>query len=338
MKKTKRKRILTGDRPTGPLHLGHFVGSLQSRVKLQDSCDQFVMLADTQALTDNAENPEKVRKSILQVAMDYLSVGIDPQKTTILIQSAIPELAELNLYFLNLVTLARLQRNPTIKNEMKQKGYGANVPVGFLTYPISQAADITIFKADLVPVGDDQLPILEQVNEIVRKFNRTYGKGKKILVECKGFFSKTSRLPGIDGKGKASKSLDNAIFLSDSKKEVERKVMTMYTDPKHLHIQDPGQIKGNIVFDYLDAFDTDTKELKKIKAHYQKGGLGDVEVKKRLIKVLEDLLIPIRARRKELEKNPEKVMKILEQGTKKAREVAKETMVEVRKAMRINYF
>ena len=338
MKKIKRKRILTGDRPTGPLHLGHFVGSLQSRVKLQDSCDQFVMLADTQALTDNAENPEKVRKSILQVAMDYLSVGIDPKKTTILIQSAIPELAELNLYFLNLVTLARLQRNPTIKDEMKQKGYGANVPVGFLTYPISQAADITIFKADLVPVGDDQLPILEQVNEIVRKFNRTYGKGKKILVECQGFFSKTSRLPGIDGKGKASKSLDNAIFLSDSKKEVERKVMNMYTDPKHIRVQDPGRIKGNIVFDYLDAFDTDPKELKKIKAHYQKGGLGDVEVKKRLIRVLEDLLIPIRIRRKELEKDPKKVMKILEQGTKKARKVAKETMVEVRKAMRIDYF
>jgi len=338
MKKIKRKRILTGDRPTGPLHLGHFVGSLQSRVKLQDSCDQFVMLADTQALTDNAENPEKVRKSILQVAMDYLSVGIDPQKTTILVQSSIPELAELNLYFLNLVTLARLQRNPTIKNEMKQKGYGANVPVGFLTYPISQAADITIFKADLVPVGDDQLPILEQVNEIVRKFNKTYGKGKKILVECKGFFSKTSRLPGIDGKGKASKSLNNAIYLSDPKKEVERKVMGMYTDPKHIRVQDPGRIKGNIVFDYLDAFDTDPKELKKIKVHYQKGGLGDVEVKKRLIKVLEDLLIPIRARRKELEKNPEKVMKILEQGTKKARKVAQETMREVRKAMQINYF
>ena len=338
MKKTKRKRILTGDRPTGPLHLGHFVGSLQSRVKLQDSCDQFVMLADTQALTDNAENPEKVRKSILQVAMDYLSVGIDPQKTTILIQSAIPELAELNLYFLNLVTLARLQRNPTIKDEMKQKGYGANVPVGFLTYPISQAADITIFKADLVPVGDDQLPILEQVNEIVRKFNRTYGKGKKILVECQGFFSRTSRLPGIDGKGKASKSLDNAIFLSDSKKEVERKVMTMYTDPKHIHIQDPGQIKGNIVFDYLDAFDADKKELKKIKAHYQQGGIGDIEIKKRLIKVLEELLDPIRARRKELEKNPEKVMKILEQGTKKARAVAKETIKQVREAMQINYF
>ena len=338
MKKIKRKRILTGDRPTGPLHLGHFVGSLQSRVKLQDSCDQFVMLADTQALTDNAENPGKVRKSILQVAMDYLSVGIDPKKTTILIQSAIPELAELNLYFLNLVTLARLQRNPTIKDEMKQKGYGTNVPVGFLTYPISQAADITIFKADLVPVGDDQLPILEQVNEIVRKFNRTYGKGKKILVECKEFFSKTSRLPGIYGKGKASKSLDNAIFLSDSQKEVQRKVMTMYTDPKHLHVQDPGQIKGNIVFDYLDAFDMDTKELKKIKAHYQKGGLGDVEVKKRLIKVLENLLTPIRARRKELEKNPEKVMKILEQGTKKARKVAQKTMRDVREAMQINYF
>ena len=338
MKKIKRKRILTGDRPTGPLHLGHFVGSLQSRVKLQDSCDQFVMLADTQALTDNAENPEKVRKSILQVAMDYLSVGIDPKKTTILIQSAIPELAELNLYFLNLVTLARLQRNPTIKDEMKQKGYGANVPVGFLTYPISQAADITIFKADLVPVGNDQLPILEQVNEIVRKFNKTYGRGKKILVECQGYFSKTSRLPGIDGKGKASKSLNNAIYLSDSRKEVEKKVMDMYTDPKHIRVQDPGKIKGNIVFDYLDAFDKDKNGLKKIKDHYQKGGLGDVEVKKRLIKVLEELLSPIRARRKELEKNPEKVMKMLEQGTKKAREVAKETMKQVREAMRINYF
>jgi len=338
MEKTKRKRILTGDRPTGPLHLGHFVGSLQSRVKLQDSCDQFVMLADTQALTDNAESPEKVRKAILQVAMDYLSVGIDPKKTTILIQSAVPELAELNLYFLNLVTLARLQRNPTIKDEMEQKGYGANVPVGFLTYPISQAADITIFKADLVPVGDDQLPILEQVNEIVRKFNRVYGKGKKILVECKGYFSKTSRLPGIDGKGKASKSLNNAIFLSDSKKEVERKVMDMYTDSKHIRVQDPGRIKGNVVFDYLDAFDTDAKELEKIKRQYQKGGLGDVEVKKRLIRVLENLLMPIRARRKKLEKNPKMVMKILEQGTKKARKVAQETMREVRQSMQINYF
>jgi tryptophanyl-tRNA synthetase len=338
MKGIKKKRILTGDRPTGPLHLGHFVGSLQSRVKLQDSCEQFVMLADTQALTDNAENPGKVRKSILQVAMDYLSVGIDPKKTTILIQSAIPELAELNLYFLNLVTLARLQRNPTIKNEMKQKEYRANVPVGFLTYPISQAADITIFKANLVPVGADQLPILEQVNEIVRKFNKTYGKGKKILVECKGVLSKTSRLPGIDGKGKASKSLNNAIFLSDSKKEVERKVMDMYTDPKHIRVQDPGRVKGNVVFDYLDAFDTDTKGLKKIKAHYQKGGLGDVEVKKRLIKVLEELLVPIRSRRKELEKNPKIVMKILEQGTKKARKVAQETIKEVREVMQINYF
>ena len=338
MKKIKRKRILTGDRPTGPLHLGHFVGSLQSRVKLQDSCDQFVMLADTQALTDNAENPEKVRQSILQVAIDYLSVGIDPKKTTILIQSAVPELAELNLYFLNLVTLARLQRNPTIKDEMKQKGYGANVPVGFLTYPISQAADITIFKANLVPVGDDQLPILEQVNEIVRKFNKTYGKGKKILVECKGYFSKTSRLPGIDGKGKASKSLNNAIFLSDSKKEVEKKVMNMYTDPKHIRVQDPGRIKGNIVFSYLDAFDTDTKGLKKIKVHYQKGGLGDVEVKKRLIRVLENLLVPIRTRRKKLEKNPKKVMKILEQSTEKARKIAQGTMKEVRKAMQIDYF
>ncbi|TFB09108.1 tryptophan--tRNA ligase [Candidatus Atribacteria bacterium MT.SAG.1] len=338
MKKNKRKRILTGDRPTGPLHLGHFVGSLQSRIKLQNSCEQFVMLADTQALTDNADNPEKIKKAILQVAIDYLSVGIDPKKTTIFIQSAIPELAELNLYFLNLVTLARLQRNPTIKDEMKQKRYGANVPIGFLTYPISQAADITIFKADLVPVGADQLPILEQVNEIVRKFNKTYGKGKKILVECKGFFSKTSRLPGIDGKGKASKSLDNAIFLSDSKKEVARKVMSMYTDPKHIRVQDPGRIKGNVVFDYLDAFDTDIEELKKIKAHYQKGGLGDVEVKKRLIKVLEKLLAPIRARRKKLEKNPKMVMKILAQGTKKARKIAQETMKQVRKAMQIDYF
>jgi len=338
MKENKRKRILTGDRPTGPLHLGHFVGSLQSRVKLQDSCDQFVMLADTQALTDNADNPGKIRKAILQVAIDYLSIGIDPEKTTILIQSAIPELAELNLYFLNLVTLARLQRNPTIKDEMKQKGYGANVPVGFLTYPISQAADITIFKANLVPVGDDQLPILEQVNEIVRKFNKTYGRGKKILNECKGFFSKTSRLPGIDGKGKASKSLNNAIYLSDSKKEVERKVMEMYTDPKHIRIQDPGQIKGNIVFAYLDAFDKDITGLEKTKKHYKKGGLGDVEVKKRLINVLENLLTPIRAKRKDLEKNPEKVMKILKQGTKKARKVAQETMDQVRKSMQINYF
>lgn len=335
-----KTRILTGDRPTGCLHLGHYIGSLQTRLELQDSSeyDQFVMIADAQALTDNADNPEKVRMNVLEVALDYLAIGLDPEKTTIFIQSAIPELAELNLFFLNLVTLARLQRNPTVKNEMNQKGFGANVPVGFLTYPVSQTADITAFKGTLVPVGDDQIPILEQVNEIVRKFNQIYGKGKGVLLECEALLSNTTRLSGIDGKAKASKSLDNAIFLSDSADEVKGKVMQMFTDPDHIKASDPGKIRGNVVFQYLDAFDSDRKTVADMKKQYQKGGLGDVSCKKRLIEVLEILLEPIRAKRETLAMNPDAVMQILKEGTARAREVAKVTMAEVKEAMMINYF
>ena len=343
MKKEEKKTkpvILTGDRPTGPLHLGHYVGSLKTRVALQETneYEQYIMIADAQALTDNADNPEKVSQNVLEVAMDYLAVGIDPQKSTIFIQSAISELAELNLFFLNLVTLARLQRNPTVKNEMQQKGFGANVPVGFLTYPVSQTADITAFRGTIIPVGDDQIPIIEQVNEIVRKFNSIYGEGKKILLECQAKLSNKTRLSGIDGKAKASKSLHNAILLSDSVEEVKKKVMKMYTDEKHLKISDKGQIEGNVVFEYLDAFDEDKKLIAEMKEHYQRGGLGDVECKERLLKVLEELLEPIRIKRKELEKNPELVRKILEEGTLKARQVAQKTLQEVKTAMKINYF
>lgn len=335
-----KTRILTGDRPTGCLHLGHYIGSLQTRVKVQDSdeYEQFVMIADAQALTDNADNPEKVRMNVLEVALDYLAIGLDPAKTTILIQSAIPELAELNLFFLNLVTLARLQRNPTVKNEMKQKGFGADVPAGFLTYAVSQAADITAFKGTLVPVGDDQIPILEQVNEIVRKFNHIYGRGKDVLLECEPLLSQTARLSGIDGKAKASKSLDNAIFLSDSANEVKRKVMQMFTDPGHIKASDPGKVEGNVVFEYLDAFDADKNVVTEMKSQYQEGGLGDVACKKRLIDVLENMLGPIRAKREALAKDPDAVMRVLKSGTDRAREVSKATMAEVRKAMRIDYF
>ncbi|MDO9231010.1 MAG: tryptophan--tRNA ligase [bacterium] len=344
MKNQKSKKgksiILTGDRPTGPLHLGHYVGSLRTRVEMQEKKDykQFIMIADAQALTDNADNPEKVRQNVLQVALDYLAVGLDPEKSTIFIQSAIPELAELNLFFLNLVTLARLQRNPTVKNEMKQKGFGANVPAGFLTYPVSQAADITAFKGTVVPVGNDQLPILEQVNEIVRKFNLIYGNGNDVLLECKALLSDTVRLSGIDGKAKASKSMNNAIFLSDSPETVKEKVMQMYTDSNHLRISDPGKIKGNIVFEYLDAFDSDKKAVLEMKNHYRRGGLGDVTCKKRLLAVLEKFLNPIRSKRENLAKNPDAIMQILKEGTARARKKAKQTMAEVKTAMKIDYF
>lgn len=341
MKVKKNKNIiLTGDRPTGPLHLGHYVGSLQTRVEMQknDNYEQFIMIADAQALTDNADDPEKVRQNVLEVALDYLAVGLDPKKSTIFIQSAIPELAELNLFFLNLVTLARLQRNPTVKNEMKQKGFGANVPAGFLTYPVSQAADITAFKGTVIPVGEDQLPILEQVNEIVRKFNVIYGNGKNILLECKALLSNTARLSGIDGKAKASKSMNNAIFLSDSSVLLKEKVMQMYTDSNHLKVSDPGKIKGNVVFEYLDAFDSDKDAVIEMKKHYQQGGLGDVICKKKLLLVLENFLNPIRSKRENLAKNPDTVMQILEDGTVRARKKAKQTMSEVKTAMKINYF
>ncbi|MFA5074604.1 MAG: tryptophan--tRNA ligase [Candidatus Babeliales bacterium] len=333
-----KKIILTGDRPTGCLHLGHYVGSLQNRVKMQNDYKQFVMIADVQALTDNAENPEKVRQNILQVALDYLAVGIDPKISTIFIQSLIPEIAELTIFYLNLVTLARLQRNPTVKDEMKQKGFGANIPAGFLVYPISQAADITCVKANLVPVGKDQIPHIEQAVEIVRKFNNIYGP---VLVEPEALVPKdenVARLPGIDGKAKMSKSLGNTIFLSDSKDTIYSKIMSMYTDPDHLRVQDPGKIEGNTVFTYLDVFDPNKEYVKELKEQYQRGGLGDVKVKKYLNEILQNILEPIRTRRQEFEKDPEYVMQILQDGSLIARQEAQKTMKDVRRAMKINYF
>lgn len=335
-----KKCVLTGDRPTGCLHLGHYVGSLKTRVQLQESgeYEQFVMIADAQALTDHADDPDKVRKNVTEVTLDYLAVGLDPKQSTIFIQSAVPELAELNLIFLNLVTLARLQSNPTVKDEMKQKGFGANVPAGFLTYPVSQAADITAFKATVVPVGADQLPVLEQGNEIVRKFNRLYGKGRQILLECQAKLSHTARLPGIDGLAKASKSLGNAIFLSDTPEMIKQKVMQMFTDSGHLRASDPGKVEGNVVFAYLDAFDPDKAEVEKLKERYRRGGLGDVVLKIRLIGVLQNLLGPIRERRLKFAQNPAMIMKMLKDGTAKARERAQKTMQEVRQALKIDYF
>lgn len=330
-----KKTILTGDRPTGPLHLGHFVGSLKARVELQNKYNTYILIADLQALTDNANNPEKIRKNILDVALDYLSVGINPKVSTIAIQSLVPELAELTMYFLNLVTLSRLERNPTVKDEMKQRGFGGNLPVGFLAYPVSQAADIAAFKADLVPIGEDQLPMIEQTVEIVRKFNKIYSP---ILIEPKALVSKISRLPGIDGKTKMSKSLGNAIYLSDPTSAVREKVMKMYTDPKHIHAKDPGCVEGNVVFTYLDAFDLDKKTVENLKKQYCKGGLGDVAIKGRLIEVLENFLTPIRKRKAKFAKNPKAVMKILEDGTKKARIITFQTLAEVRRAMKLDYF
>lgn len=327
--------ILTGDRPTGCLHLGHFVGSLQNRVSLQHKYQQFIMIADWQALTDNADNPDKVRNNVIEVACDYLAVGIDPTASTIFIQSQIPEIAELTQYYMNLVTLARLERNPTVKNEMQQKGYGSSVPAGFLAYPVSQAADITAFKAQIVPAGEDQLPIIEQTNEIVRKFNTLYGD---VLVETRVLLSSVARLPGIDGKAKMSKSLGNAIFLSDSSDIVKQKIMMMYTDPNHLKVSDPGQVEGNTVFAYLDAFDTNKQKVSELKDHYTNGGLGDVILKKYLIEVIEDLLTPIRDKRLELAKNKDEVLNLLKQGSLAAKEVAATTLAEVKSAIGINYF
>lgn len=330
-----KKIILTGDRPTGPLHLGHYVGSLKARVELQNEYDTYILIADMQALTDNVDNPEKIRKNVMEVALDYLSVGINPKIATIAIQSELPALSELTMYFLNLVTLARLERNPTVKGEMKQKGFGNNVPAGFLMYPISQAADIAAFKADLVPVGEDQLPMIEQTAEIVRRFNKIY---KPVLVEPKALISKFPRLPGTLGQSKMSKSLGNAIYLSDSADVVAKKVMAMYTDPKHIHIENRGKVEGNVVFTYLDAFDPDTKDVENFKRRYRAGGLGDVVIKKRLINVLEKLLRPIRERRAEFEKKPGEVMKILNEGTEKAKIVTSKTLKEIKKAMQLDYF
>ena len=344
------KIILTGDRPTGRLHVGHYVGSLRRRVELQNSGEYskiFIMIADAQALTDNIENPEKVRQNIIEVALDYLSCGIDPAKSNILIQSQIPELCELTFYYMDLVTVARLQRNPTVKSEIQMRNFEASIPVGFFTYPISLAADITAFKATTVPVGEDQLPMIEQTREIVRKFNSVYDE---VLVEPSALISTNQaclRLPGIDGKAKMSKSLGNCIYLSDSEADVKKKIMSMYTDPEHLLVSDPGHLEGNTVFTYLDAFCKpehferylpDYANLDELKAHYTRGGLGDVKVKKFLNNIIQEELEPIRKRRKEYEKDIPEVYNILRKGTEAAREVAAQTLAEVKSAMKINYF
>ena len=344
------KIILTGDRPTGRLHVGHYVGSLRRRVELQESGEYdkiFIMIADAQALTDNADNAEKVRQNIMEVALDYLACGLDPEKSTIFIQSMVPELTELTFYYANLVTVSRLQRNPTVKTEIKMRNFETSIPVGFFTYPISQAADITAFKATTVPAGEDQMPMVEQCKEIVHKFNSVYGETlvdpKILLPDNKACL----RLPGIDGKAKMSKSLGNCIYLSDTEQEVKKKVMSMFTDPNHLRIEDPGQVEGNPVFIYLDAFCKDEyfaeflpeyNNLQELKDHYQRGGLGDVKVKKFLNKVLQAELEPIRQRRKEWEKNIPAVYEILRKGSIEAEAVAAETLKEVKAAMRINYF
>ncbi len=332
---SERKIILTGDRPTGKLHLGHYVGSLAARVKLQEAHRQYIMIADAQALTDHAHEPAKIRASILEVALDYLAVGIDPKISTIFIQSLVTALPELTMYYLNLITWNRLKHNPTVKLEIQQKGYGEEVPAGFMIYPISQAADITAFKANLVPVGDDQIPMIEQTVEVVRKFNRLYNT--KVLVEPEAVLSSVARLPGIDGKAKMSKSLNNAIFLSDSPDEVTKKVKGMYTDPGHLRVEDPGKVEGNPVFTYLDAFGRDKEKIGDLKAHYARGGLGDSVVKKYLLEVLLEFLEPIRKRREEFAKDPKQVMSFLFKGTEIANEAAHKTLSEVRHAMGIDY-
>ena len=344
------KIILSGDRPTGRLHVGHYVGSLKRRVELQNSgiYDKiFIMIADAQALTDNAEQPEKVRQNIIEVALDYLSCGLDPEKSTLLIQSQIPELCELSFYYINLVTVSRLQRNPTVKSEIQMRNFEASIPVGFFTYPISQAADITAFQATTVPVGEDQLPMIEQTKEIVRKFNSVYGD---TLVEPDALLPDNKaclRLPGIDGKSKMSKSLNNCIYLSDTEEEVRRKVMSMFTDPNHLQVSDPGQVEGNPVFIYLDAFCKDEffaeylpeyTNLEELKAHYTRGGLGDVKVKKFLNNVLQEELSGVRSKRKEWEKDIPAVYEILHKGSLKAREAAVKTLDSVKNSMKINYF
>ncbi|GAB9259161.1 tryptophan--tRNA ligase [Ligilactobacillus animalis] len=332
--------ILTGDRPTGKLHIGHYIGSLKNRVEMQNTgkYDTFIMIADQQALTDNARDPEKIKNSLIEVALDYLAVGIDPTKSTIFVQSQIPALAELNLYYLNLVTVSRLERNPTVKTEIAQKNFERSLPAGFFTYPVSQAADITAFKANLVPVGDDQEPMLEQTREIVRSFNSIYGK--EVLVEPQGVFPPkgSGRLPGLDGNAKMSKSLGNAIYLADDADTLRKKVMSMYTDPNHIHIEDPGQIEGNMVFTYLDIFDPDKQKVAELKEHYQAGGLGDVKIKRYLNEVLEAQLGPIRQRREEFAKDIPSVYTMLKEGSQKANAVAEQTLAEVRAAIGVNYF
>lgn len=347
------KIILTGDRPTGRLHIGHYVGSLRQRVELQNSGEFdkiYIMIADAQALTDNFENPEKVRQNVIEVALDYLAVGLDPAKSTLFIQSQISELTELTFYYMNLVTVARLQRNPTVKNEIQLRNFEASIPVGFFTYPISQAADITFCKANVVPVGEDQLPMIEQTKEIVHKFNSVYAPENPVLVEPKALIPKAEackRLPGTDGKAKMSKSLGNCIYLADSADEVRTKIMSMYTDPLHLQVSDPGHLEGNTVFTYLDAFAKDEHfarycpdyaNLDEMKAHYQRGGLGDVKVKKFLNNVVQEELEPIRNRRAEYEKDIPEIYNILKKGSDAAREAAAQTLSEVKNAMKIDYF
>lgn len=342
--------ILTGDRPTGKLHLGHYVGSLKSRLELQakGGYDNFyIMLADAQALTDNFGNVQKVKDNVLQVMLDYLAVGLDPNKVTFFIQSEVSELTEFTFYYMNLVTLARLERNPTVKEELKSKEFKNNIPMGFLTYPVSQTADITAFNATIVPVGDDQLPMIEQAREIVRSFNNLYGD---TLVEPKAVLPENEncyRLVGIDGKAKMSKSLGNCIYLSDEPEEIRAKVFSMYTDPDHVHVEDPGKVEGNVVFTYLDVFSKpedfekylpEYKNLDELKAHYTRGGLGDMKIKKFLNNILQDLIKPIRERRKELEKDTDKIFEILRAGTKKAREVAFKNLIKLKTNMGINYF
>ncbi len=346
----KKKIILTGDRPNGRLHVGHYVGSLKRRVELQESgeFDQiFIMIADAQALTDNADNPAKIRDNIMEVALDYLSVGIDPEKSTIFVQSHVSELTELSFYYMNLVTVSRLQRNPTVKSEIQMRNFETSIPVGFFTYPISQAADITAFQATIVPVGEDQAPMLEQTREIVHKFNSVYGE---TLTEPQILLPENAaclRLPGTDGKAKMSKSLGNCIYLSESEEDVRKKVMSMYTDPDHIRIQDPGKLEGNTVFTYLDAFSNDGHfaeylpeyaNLDELKEHYKRGGLGDVKVKKFLNSVIQEELSPIRAKRAEYEKNIERVYEILKNGSRTAKEKAAQTLCEVKHAMKIDYF
>ena len=342
--------ILTGDRPTGRLHVGHYVGSLKERVRLQNSGkfdEIYIMIADAQALTDNAEHPEKVRQNIMQVALDYLACGLDPEKVNIFIQSMVPELTELSFYYMNLVTVARVQRNPTVKAEIKQKNFEASIPVGFFTYPISQAADITAFRATVVPAGEDQMPMVEQCKEIVHKFNSVYGETltdpQIVLPDNQACL----RLPGIDGKAKMSKSLGNCIYLSDEPQDIKKKVMSMFTDPNHLRVEDPGQVEGNPVFIYLDAFCKpeyfeefwpEYNNLDELKAHYQRGGLGDVKVKKFLNNVIQDELAPIRERRKAWEQRLPDVYDILEEGSKRAKETAAKTLADVRHSMKIDYF
>lgn len=347
---TKEKVILTGDRPTGRLHIGHYVGSLRRRVELQNEGDfkkMFVFIADAQALTDNIDNPEKVRQNVIEVALDYLACGLDPEKVTLFIQSQIPELCELSFYFMDLVSVSRLQRNPTVKSEIQMRGFESSIPVGFFTYPISQAADITAFRATTVPAGEDQKPMIEQATEIVRRFNYIYSE---TLVEPAIMLPNNAaclRLPGTDGKAKMSKSLGNCIYLSETADEVQKKVMSMYTDPEHIHVADPGHIEGNTVFTYLDAFCrpehferywNEYANLDEVKAHYQRGGLGDMKVKRFLNNILQEELEPIRARRKEYEKDIPAIYDMLKKGCEEAREVAAQTLADVRRAMKIDYF